>query len=56
MQFKENTEVIYDGIFARIAHVGENYITLALPSQTRQSARLIVYRENFKKILFVDDL
>jgi hypothetical protein len=48
-------EVMYDGMFAKVAFVGESYITLSLSPQTRQSARLLVYREDFHKVQCLKD-
>jgi hypothetical protein len=48
-------EVMYDGMFAKVAFVGESYITLSLSPQTKQSARLLVYRENFHKVQCLKD-
>jgi hypothetical protein len=55
VKFSENMEVMYDGMFAKVAFVGESYITLSLSPQTRQSARLLVYREDFHKVQCLKD-
>lgn len=55
MQFIENTAVVYDEICGKIIYVGEDYITVALPPQTKQSARIIVYPENYSKVISEKD-
>lgn len=55
MQFSEGMEVIYDGMCAKVAFIGESYITLSLPPQTKQSARLLVFRKDYNKVHCLKD-
>lgn len=55
MQFSKGTEVLYKGICGKIAFVGLEYITISIPPQQKQSARIVVYPEDYKQVYCLKD-
>jgi hypothetical protein len=54
--FVEKTEVVYRGMCGIIDFVGDQYVVIRLPPKPgRNSARLLVYKENQKEIIIMKE-
>lgn len=50
--FAENDRVIYRGMCGIISFVGNSYVVVNLPpAKDRNSARLVIYSENYSEII-----
>jgi len=56
MIFQEGTEVIYKSISGVIAFASESYVSILFRrgKHKSQDVRVVVYREDFKNIVFAD--
>lgn len=54
--FVEKTEVVYRKMCGIIDFVGDQYVVIKLPPKPgRNSARILVYKENQKEIIIMKD-